>query len=98
LEYFERYRVQAPNQRALVLALQTGQRQGDLLKLPWSAYDGTWIRLKQHKTGRKVNVPVTRRLRSSRLRTLSLQELETGTNPILRAERAELCASFWKKG
>ncbi|HEV7464481.1 MAG TPA: tyrosine-type recombinase/integrase, partial [Methyloceanibacter sp.] len=23
-----------------------------------------WIRLKQHKTGRKVNVPVTRRLRS----------------------------------
>ena len=26
---------------ALMLALWTGQRQGDLLRLPWSAYDGT---------------------------------------------------------
>src|SRR5262249_30828426 len=25
----------------LLLALWTGQRQGDLLRLPWSAYDGT---------------------------------------------------------
>ena len=41
-------------QRALVLALETGQRQGDLLVLPWSAYDGTWITLRQSKTGRKV--------------------------------------------
>jgi integrase len=51
-------------QRALVLALETGQRQGDLLTLLWSAFDGQWIRLKQHKTGRRVNVPVTRRLRA----------------------------------
>ena len=53
-----------PLQRALVLALETGQRQGDLLRLPWSAYDGTWIRLRQSKTGRRVNIPVTRRLRA----------------------------------
>ena len=53
-----------PLQRALVLALETGQRQGDLLVLSWSAFDGTWIRLRQSKTGRKVNVPVTRRLSS----------------------------------
>jgi integrase len=33
----------------LLLALWTGQRQGDLLRLPWSAYDGTHIRLKQAK-------------------------------------------------
>jgi integrase len=51
-------------QRAMVLAIETGQRQGDLLTLPWSAYDGTWIRLTQSKTGRRVNVPVTRRLRA----------------------------------
>jgi integrase len=51
-------------QRALVLALETGQRQGDLLILPWSAYDGTWIKLVQGKTGRRVHVPVTKRLRS----------------------------------
>ena len=53
-----------PLQRALVLALETGQRQGDLLTLPWSAYDGQWIRLRQSKTGRRVNIPVTRRLRA----------------------------------
>jgi integrase len=52
----------APLQWAMVLALDTGQRQGDLLRLPWSAYDGTWIRLRQSKRGRKVNIPVTERL------------------------------------
>jgi integrase len=59
-----------PLRRALVLALETGQRQGDLLALPWSAYDGQWIRLRQSKSkrhnreGRKVEIPVTRRLRA----------------------------------
>lgn len=42
----------------LVLALWTGQRQGDLLRLPWSAYDGTHIRLRQSKTGARVSIPV----------------------------------------
>jgi integrase len=42
----------------LSLALWTGQRQGDLLRLPWSAYDGTHIRLKQSKTGARVVIPV----------------------------------------
>ena len=53
-----------PLQRAFILALETGQRQGDLLALPWSAYDGQWIRLRQAKTGRRVNIPVTRRLKA----------------------------------
>lgn len=43
---------------ALVLALWTGQRQGDLLRLPWSAYDGSHIRLRQSKTGRRMTLPV----------------------------------------
>jgi integrase len=43
---------------ALTLALWTGQRQGDLLRLPWSAYDGTHIRLRQSKTGARVVVRV----------------------------------------
>jgi integrase len=43
---------------ALLLALWTGQRQGDLLRLPWSAYDGTHIRLRQGKTGARVVIPV----------------------------------------
>ena len=42
----------------LLLALWTGQRQGDLLRLPWSAYDGTHIRLCQSKTGTRVVIPV----------------------------------------
>jgi integrase len=42
----------------LLLALWTGQRQGDLLRLPWSAYDGTHIRLRQSKTGRPIMVRV----------------------------------------
>jgi hypothetical protein len=33
-------------QAALLLALWTGQRQGDLLKLSWKSYDGTYIRLR----------------------------------------------------
>jgi integrase len=39
---------------ALMLALWTGQRQGDLLALPWSAYNGSHIRLRQSKTGQAV--------------------------------------------
>jgi integrase len=42
----------------MLLALWTGQRQGDLLRLPWSGYDGTHIRLRQSKTGTRVVVPV----------------------------------------
>jgi integrase len=43
---------------ALLLALWTGQRQGDLLRLPWSAYDGTHIRLRQSKGRRSVTIKV----------------------------------------
>lgn len=48
---------------ALVLALWTGQRQGDLLTLTWSAYDGRTIKLRQSKTGRRVTIPVGEPLR-----------------------------------
>jgi hypothetical protein len=47
-----------PLRLAMILASWTGQRQGDLLRLPWSAYDGQMIRLKQSKTGAKVTIPV----------------------------------------
>jgi integrase len=42
----------------LLLALWTGQRQGDLLRLPWSAYNGKEIRLRQSKTGARVVIPI----------------------------------------
>lgn len=42
---------------AFMLALWTGQRQGDLLRLPWSGYDGQTIRLRQGKTKAHVAIP-----------------------------------------
>ena len=43
---------------AFMLALWTGQRQGDILRLPWGAYDGKFIRLRQSKGGVRVIIPV----------------------------------------
>lgn len=43
---------------AFMLAIWTGQRQGDLLALEWPAYDGEKIRLQQSKTGVRVTIPV----------------------------------------
>jgi len=56
-------------QRAMILALHSGQRQGDLLRLPWSAYDGASITLRQGKArhgrspGPPIIVPCTTALR-----------------------------------
>ena len=43
-------------QRALILAIHTGQRYGDLVRLRWADYDGEYVRLKQRRTGAKVTV------------------------------------------
>jgi integrase len=50
---------------AYLLAVWMGQRQGDLLRLPWPAYDGTIIRWRQSKTGRRVVIPVAAPLRTA---------------------------------
>jgi integrase len=56
-------------QRALIIGLHTGQREGDLLRLPWSAYDGVTIKLRQGKArrggapGPLVEIPCTAALR-----------------------------------
>jgi integrase len=49
---------------AVMLALWTGQREGDLLRMPWSSYDGQSIKVKQQKTGKKVLIPCTATLKS----------------------------------
>lgn len=49
---------------ALELARWTGQRQGDLLALTWSAYDGAHITLRQGKTGARVRVRVAADLKA----------------------------------
>lgn len=48
---------------AFELALGTGQRKGDVLAMPWSAYDGERIRLRQSKRKRLIDMPVTRSLK-----------------------------------
>ena len=47
---------------AVMVALWTGARQGDVLRMPWSAYDGRFLRFRQGKTGRRVTVPVSTEL------------------------------------
>lgn len=49
--------------RALMLALWTGQRQGDLLKLTWSAYDGNSLTLRQSKTGAHIRMKAASELK-----------------------------------
>jgi integrase len=43
---------------AMALALWTGQRQGDLLRLTWASYDGAGLKLMQRKGGVPVQIPV----------------------------------------
>jgi integrase len=44
--------------RAVILARYTGQRRGDLIRMPWSAYDGRTIKVRQEKTGAELVLPV----------------------------------------
>jgi integrase len=81
----------------LLLALWTGQRQGDLLRLPWSAYDGSVIRLRQSKTGRSLVIPVGAPLKAAldaapRRSTLILTNLEG------RPWTPDGFRSSWRKG
>jgi integrase len=50
---------------AMLLAINTGQRQGDLLRLPWRAYNGAEIKLRQRKTGQYVPIPVADALKAA---------------------------------
>jgi len=81
-----------------MLAVWTGQRQGDLLRLPWSGYDGTYIRLRQSKGGRRVVVPV-----SSELKAALDAAAKTKQGPIILVNSAGLpwnSASFkvvWRR-
>ena len=50
-------------QEAMILALHTGQRYGDLIRLRWSDYAGETISLKQNKTKARVTIHVSQALR-----------------------------------
>jgi len=48
---------------ATLVAVNIGQRQGDILKLAWSQYDGKTITLRQEKTQKRLAVPVIQELK-----------------------------------
>lgn len=50
---------------AIDLSLWTTQREGDVLALPWSSYDGKHIAIRQRKTRAWVKVPVMPQLKAS---------------------------------
>lgn len=50
---------------AISLALHTGQRQGDLLRLTWTAFDGDAITMIQSKTRVRVFIPCAEPLRQA---------------------------------
>ncbi len=47
-----------PARRAIVLAVHTGQRRGDLTQLRWSNIAGGVLRLRQEKTGAALALPI----------------------------------------
>jgi integrase len=49
-------------QLAMALALHTGQRQGDILRMAWSSYDGVAISLRQGKAKRLGKMPAAIRV------------------------------------
>jgi integrase len=81
---------------ALMLALWTGQRQGDLLRLPWSAYDGTHLRLRQSKTGRRIVMPAGSPLKAL-LNTTERRGLVMLTNSYGRPWTSDGFRTSWSK-
>ena len=75
-------------QFAMVLALHTGQRQADILRLAWSQYDGASITLRQGKARRLgraapvIRIPCTKALKATfdaaRRRAAVMQTTKTG--------------------
>ena len=49
---------------AMMLAMHTGQRQGDLRRLAWASYDGERLELVQNKGRRRISIKCTRALKA----------------------------------
>jgi integrase len=85
-------------QLALVLALWTGQRQGDLLKLQWSAFAEERLRVFQAKGKKWVTIPVgptlSKWLRATPKRALTILKGQRGrawTSDGFRTEWRKVC-------
>lgn len=63
------------------LALYTGQRRSDLVKMKWSDFDGEFIEVRQQKTGEPLSIPCHPELRAE------LQTMPRVADTILVGER-----------
>jgi len=83
-ELIERFLREArPSLRwAVRLALYTGQRRSDLVKMRWSQFDGEWIEVRQQKTGALLSIPCHAELR------VELQSMSRVADTILVGERS----------
>jgi integrase len=66
---------------AVKLALYTGQRRSDLVKMKWSQFDGECIEVRQQKTGALLLIPCHRALRAE------LESMPRVADTILVGER-----------
>jgi integrase len=82
-ELIERFLREArPSLRwAVRLALYTGQRRRDLVKMKWSQFDGEFIEVRQQKTGAMLSIPCHKELRAE------LETMPRVTYTILVGER-----------
>ncbi|EAQ29842.1 putative integrase [Erythrobacter sp. NAP1] len=90
----------------LLMALWTGQRQGDLLALRWSAYDGQYLRLTQQKTKVRVQIPAGKPLKAEldalrEARTKPANELAANSHILLNTRHSPWTAAgfraSWRK-
>jgi integrase len=82
-ELIERFLREArPSLRwAVKLALYTGQRRSDLVKMKWSQFDGEYIEVRQQKTGAPLSIPCHKALRAE------LESMPRVADTILVGER-----------
>ena len=66
---------------AVKLALYTGQRRSDLVKMKWSQFDGEFIEVRQQKTGASLSIPCHKELRAE------LESMPRVADTILVGER-----------
>ena len=76
--------------RAIILALATGQRAGDLVEMRWSQYDGAAVSLRQQKTGTDLQIPLSAPVRAE----LDAWKREARTLTILSTPRG----LQWRRG
>jgi integrase len=78
--------------QAVKLALYTGQRRSDLVKMTWSDFDGELIQVRQQKTGALISIPCHQELRTE------LESMPHIADTILVGERGESISSITLAG